>query len=212
MCLSLAAGFQVVLLLAPEHRPLARAALKLARLWVRNIVDRLHVVLIMGSQDSKDAARAVLDEVGCCCFGGDGSHKRVTIEYCSVANCPRFFANWKRARGGGGRGARESWGDRIRCLCCAAAHCGLVRLWIYAWSAVCMLRVMSRPLTILRPTTALPTTPGFVPAPDFPACHKSGSQSHWVEELMSCRALKNGFHGRHDSKTVSKTVFMPPRR
>jgi len=56
-------GFQVVLLLAPEHRPLARAALKLARLWVRNIVDRLHVVLVMSSQDSRDVAKAVLDEM-----------------------------------------------------------------------------------------------------------------------------------------------------
>ncbi|GFH16730.1 uncharacterized protein HaLaN_13212 [Haematococcus lacustris] len=35
-------GLQVLLLLAPEHRGLARSALKLARLFIQHIVDRLH--------------------------------------------------------------------------------------------------------------------------------------------------------------------------
>ena len=37
-------GFTVLLLLLPEHHKLARTALRLSRLFVHNIVDRLHIV------------------------------------------------------------------------------------------------------------------------------------------------------------------------
>ncbi|KAJ9515538.1 hypothetical protein QJQ45_021643, partial [Haematococcus lacustris] len=55
-------GLQVLLLLAPEHRGLARSALKLARLFIQHIVDRLHVVVIAAANDSKDLAQQALNE------------------------------------------------------------------------------------------------------------------------------------------------------
>lgn len=54
------AGFTVVLVLAIEHMRLSRLALKMARLFVHNIVDRLHIVVVVQDQsDSKDKARLV---------------------------------------------------------------------------------------------------------------------------------------------------------
>ncbi len=52
-------GLQVVLLLAPEHRGLVRPCLRLGRLFIHNIVDRLHVVLVMSAHDSKDLGAQV---------------------------------------------------------------------------------------------------------------------------------------------------------
>jgi nucleotide-binding universal stress UspA family protein len=47
------AGFLVALVLSPEHKALASTALKMARPFIRNIVDRLHVVLVMSGADAQ---------------------------------------------------------------------------------------------------------------------------------------------------------------
>lgn len=57
--LALYAGINVVLLLTTEHRGISKAALKVARMFVRNIVDRLHIVVFMPTVDSKPQAKQV---------------------------------------------------------------------------------------------------------------------------------------------------------
>lgn len=56
-------GSSVVLLMAMEHGRLGMAAMRMARLFVHNIVDRLHLVAVVGPGDSRQAAQALLEDM-----------------------------------------------------------------------------------------------------------------------------------------------------
>jgi hypothetical protein len=51
-------GFTVLLAFTPEHARLVRPAIRLARLFVRHIVDRLAVVLVVPEAESRVRAAA----------------------------------------------------------------------------------------------------------------------------------------------------------
>ncbi|EFJ42867.1 hypothetical protein VOLCADRAFT_119275 [Volvox carteri f. nagariensis] len=56
-------GYNVLLVLTPDHGRLVKPALRMARLFVHNVVDRLHVYLMVTEADSKTRARELLDQV-----------------------------------------------------------------------------------------------------------------------------------------------------
>ncbi|GLC69880.1 hypothetical protein PLESTF_000890900 [Pleodorina starrii] len=56
-------GYNVLLVLTPDHGRLVRSALRMARLFVHNVVDRLHVYLLVTESDSKTRARELLEAV-----------------------------------------------------------------------------------------------------------------------------------------------------
>ncbi len=46
-------GYNVLLVLTPDHSRMVRAAIRMARLFVHNIVDRLHCVVVAQEAESK---------------------------------------------------------------------------------------------------------------------------------------------------------------
>ncbi len=73
-------GLTVVLVLGSEHKNMAHNTMKLARLFIRNIVDRLHVALILGSEEAEkgsisDVAKQVRSGVLVCSL-------RVSVRLC----------------------------------------------------------------------------------------------------------------------------------
>ncbi|KAG2448232.1 hypothetical protein HYH02_006817 [Chlamydomonas schloesseri] len=55
-------GYNVLLVFTPDHARLVRPAIRLARLFVHNIVDRLHVVLVCPEAESKTRIRELLEQ------------------------------------------------------------------------------------------------------------------------------------------------------
>ncbi|KAG2489618.1 hypothetical protein HYH03_011898 [Edaphochlamys debaryana] len=56
-------GYNVLLVFTPEHARLVKPAIRIARLFVHNIVDRLHVYLVVPETESKARIRELLDLV-----------------------------------------------------------------------------------------------------------------------------------------------------
>ncbi|GLI69288.1 hypothetical protein VaNZ11_013871, partial [Volvox africanus] len=56
-------GYNVLLVLTPDHARLAKAALRMARLFVHNVVDRLHVYVLVTEAESKTRVRELLEQL-----------------------------------------------------------------------------------------------------------------------------------------------------
>ncbi|GIL86770.1 hypothetical protein Vretimale_15639 [Volvox reticuliferus] len=56
-------GYNVLLVLTPDHARLAKAALRMARLFVHNVVDRLHVYVLVTEAESRTRVRELMEQL-----------------------------------------------------------------------------------------------------------------------------------------------------